>query len=110
MSKINIGPFRKKAIPPALTVTFTDSAGAAVNITSMTIKFVYRAINGTTETNRDGVVVTGSSGIAKYVWVEADFDTPGSFEGVMWAYDADEQYWSETFVWIVEAGLYPTTL
>jgi len=112
MSLVNIGPFREKSVPAALQVTFTDSAGTALNITSMTVKFVYKPVNGADgdETERTGSVVDGSSGIAKYVWVEADTTTAGSYRGVMWAYDADEQYASDEYCWIVQAGLVPSTI
>ena len=108
--KVNIGPFGKKTIPAALQVTFTDSAGTAINVTSMTVNFVYRPVNGAAadEVVRVGSVVTGASGIVKYQWVEADM-TPGSYQGRMSVSDGDEQYTSpDTYCWIVQDGLAPS--
>jgi myosin-crossreactive antigen len=94
VSLVDIGPFGKKTIPPALQVTFTDSAGTAINVTSMTVTCTIRPVGGSSADDviRTGAVVTGASGIVKYQWVEADTTTPGSYRAWMHVSDADEQY------------------
>jgi hypothetical protein len=85
VSLVDIGPFGKKTIPPALQVTFTDSAGTAINVTSMTVTCTIRPVGGSSADDviRTGAVVTGASGIVKYQWVEADTTTPGSYRAWM---------------------------
>jgi hypothetical protein len=65
---------------PEIQVTLTDSAGAAVNLTGLTVKFHMRALNSTTaKVNAAATLVTPASGIVKYTWVTADTDTAGSY-------------------------------
>lgn len=67
------------------TQTLTDSAGAAVNLTTATgVKFVARPVTATTPTtNLAGTIVTPASGIVSYTPTLADTATAGQYQ-VTW--------------------------
>ena len=57
-----------------------DSAGAPVNVTSATVKFVMMAQGGSVpKVNAAGSIVDGPTGIVGYTPIAADTDTAGSY-------------------------------
>lgn len=65
---------------PEIQSTLTDTAGAAVNLTGLAVKFHMRPVNGAgAKVDAAATLVTPASGIVKYTWVTADTDTAGSY-------------------------------
>ena len=84
---INLGVFAKGEIPEPIQITIQDADGVAINLTGMTAEFVITAVRQTVAGLGAGIttIPTPLSGITKYVWVVADFNTVGTFRGQMWA-------------------------
>ena len=67
---------------PELQATLTDSAGAAVNLTGLTVRFHMRQVGSrTVKVNGAATLVTPASGVVKYTWAAVDTDTTGSYQG-----------------------------
>lgn len=88
MSAIVLGPYHVGEIPPAIVVTFKDSAGNAIDLTGYTGEFAYRSYGGAWVTNTSRVVVnanqTTNKGEVAYTWVASDFAAAGDMEAEMW--------------------------
>lgn len=66
---------------PVITATLTDSAGAAVNLTGATVRFIMRK-GGTSSAKVTGEADIGSpasGGEVSYTWEATDTDTPGIY-------------------------------
>ena len=87
---VNLGVFGKGEIPEPIQITIQDADGVAINLTGMTAKFVIEVVRQTVAGLGAGTttIPTPLSGITKYVWVVADFNTVGTFRGQMWVGDA----------------------
>lgn len=116
MASITLGPYHVGEIPPTLTVTFKDSAGAAISLTGYTAEFAYRPYGGAWVTRiGSGAGATidadqvNNKGQAHYVWVAADFATAGDFEGEMWVGNTGgaQRFDSQRFAWQVKPAVVP---
>jgi hypothetical protein len=68
---------------PYLQIAFTDSAGAAVDLTSaQAVYFSMRnKASGTVKVNRQAAVVTSATGgLVEYRWASGDTDTVGVYQ------------------------------
>lgn len=68
---------------PYLQITFTDSDGAAVDLSSAAgVYFNMRnKTTGTVKVNRQAAVVTSATtGVAEYRWASGDTDTAGTYQ------------------------------
>jgi hypothetical protein len=65
----------------AITRTLEDAAGAAVNLTGATVKFLMRPINGTTNKVSAAATIVGSAtlGNVSYAWTGTNTDTAGLY-------------------------------
>lgn len=98
---MRLGPYQQGEIPAPLVVTFTDSAGTALNLTGYTAKFVYQQ-DAETAVTRDATVTTAASGIVTYTWVAGDFTAAGDYKGAVWVGNSTNRYASEPIIWRVE--------
>jgi hypothetical protein len=98
---ITIGPYTQGEIPSPLTFQFLDSAGAAINLSGYTVKFLYR-VGSATAVTRDGALVSsGTTGIVSYTWVAADLATAGNVTGEFVVGNATNRYGSERLSWVI---------
>lgn len=66
---------------PALRADLKNSAGAAVNVTAATVRFLMRPSGETTpKVDKPGVVISGTTGTVQYDWDAEDTDTSGSYD------------------------------
>lgn len=68
---------------PTLQATFTDATGAAVDLTSATIKFLMRPTDSATAKVNAAASAQSpaTDGVALYAWAAVDTDTPGDYAG-----------------------------
>lgn len=115
---VTIGPYREGEIPPPVVVTFKDANVAAIDLTGYSARWIYRrhassgnqtyaatdpaAVTQTATVNADQV---GHKGQVTYLWVSADFVTPGDYEGEMWVGNLTNRMSSIRYVWRVNAAL-----
>lgn len=104
-----IGPFVATELPGQVTHQFTDSAGAAINVTGFTVKFHYQRY-GASAVTRNGVLVTPASGLVGYTFILADLATAGVYK-LMWeAGNGTVRYFSDPIVYrVLEAVAAGTT-
>ena len=101
---ITLGPYTAGEIPPPVVVTFTDAAGAPINITGYAVRLVYRR-DADTAVTRTGAVDNGASGIASYTWVAADMATAGSYRADMWVGNGTNRYASQPIAWVIREAV-----
>ena len=110
-----IGPFHVGEVPPQLTITFKDSAGAAISLTGYTAELAYRNYGGAWVTRigaGTGVVIdadqVNNKGQVHYTWVAADFASAGDFELEVWVGNAGTQRFdSQRFSYQVRPSVVP---
>jgi hypothetical protein len=119
---VTIGPYRQGEIPPPIVVTYKGADQQPLDFSvggSWNGRWIYRRhANGGNQTFassdpaaaiRDATVSSASSGPTKgqatYPWVEADFDTPGDYEGEMWVGNSVNRLSSIHYVWRVNPAL-----
>lgn len=67
---------------PELQVTLTDSTGAVVNLTGLTVRFHMRPLNGKkASVDAAATLVTPASGVVKYAWAVGDTAVAGTYNG-----------------------------
>ena len=65
---------------PVITATLTDSAGAAVNLTGATVRFVMRKGGAATaKVAAAATVVSAPAGTVSYTWLAANTNDPGIY-------------------------------
>jgi hypothetical protein len=104
--KQQIGPFFVGERPPALTHTFTDADGNAINLSGHTIRFVVVGVDDSDDTGMggNGTLETAASGIVSYTFSDADMATEGMFRGQFWAGNGTRRYASDIFEYVVVTG------
>lgn len=108
---VTIGPYRAGEIPPPLVVTFKDSAGVVIDLTSYQARWITQKHADTgwpAFTASDPAVVTNTAtvlnqttnkGQVQYTWVAADFATAGYYEGEMWVGNGANRFASIRYIW-----------
>lgn len=105
---LTLGAFTESEIPNPLVYTYQDSAGAVINLTGYTAKFVYVRHGGSAVT-RSASVSTPLSGQVTYTWVTGDMDADGIYTGEFHVSNGTNRYVSEPIVWRVrDAVTVPT--
>jgi hypothetical protein len=86
---VNLGVFAKGEIPEPIQITIQDADEVAINLSGYTAEFEIVAVRQTVAGLGAGTtsITDAASGVTKYVWVVADFNTVGTFRGQMWAGD-----------------------
>lgn len=104
MATVSLGIYTQSEIPPPLEYTFEDSDGATITEIDdeWTVTFRYEP--------RGGDAVEGEAsadeGVATYVWVDGDFDTPNAIHlGEFHATNGTNTYVSEPILWYVRAAV-----
>lgn len=64
---------------PSLLVTLQDGEGNAINLTSSTVRFHMVDLAGSVKVDGSMSLVNPSIGLARYNWLAADTDTPGTY-------------------------------
>jgi hypothetical protein len=116
VAAVVLGPYHQNELPPQLTVTFKDSAGAAISLTGYTAELAYRNYGGAWVTrigSGAGVVidadqVNAGKGQVHYTWVAADFASSGDFELEVWVGNAGTQRFdSQRFAYQIRPSVVP---
>lgn len=96
-------------IPGALTYTFLDANGTAIDLTGFdppvfqfAEKFGGRYIN---PQENPATLTTPASGFVTYEWDGTELTAPGSFAGQIWVSDGDQTLASCVFEWSVCLGV-----
>ncbi len=97
---------KQNDLSPSIQDTLTDSAGAAINITSATIRFHMFDRAGVSKIDAAGSIVgAGTAGVVKYDWTGTDTDTAGFFDAefeVTYAADSKpETFPNSTYILVV---------
>ena len=98
---IEAGPFHAGEKPGQITYPFTDSTGAAINLTGFTVKFHYKRV-GASAVTRNGVLVTPASGLVGYTPVAADLETDGIYKAHFEVGNGTNRYLSDDIVYRVK--------
>lgn len=64
---------------PAFLATLRDGAGAAVDLTGATARFVMRDSEGATKVSAAATITAPAAGRVQYSWVAGDTDTVGTY-------------------------------
>lgn len=66
---------------PSLRADLKDGDNAAIDLTGASVKFIMRAIGGTTAViNASASIVSEAGGTVQYNWQSGDTDTVGSYQ------------------------------
>lgn len=98
--RIDLGPYTAGEIPPPFAYTFTDSDGAAIDLTGYEARFVW-ARNDGDPTTRTAAVTGAATGEATHTWIEADLADGGSYRAEMWVGDGTNRFASPPIVYFV---------
>jgi hypothetical protein len=77
-TSVTAGSYVAGEKPPPLVYTFLDSAGAAINLTGYTAKFIIREKFGT-PTTYNATVSAPTSGQVTYTWTGTEWPTAGHY-------------------------------
>lgn len=64
---------------PAVTATAKDAAGAVIDLTGATAKFLMMDWDGVVKVNATATITNPTGGQLQYDWVSADTDMPGAY-------------------------------
>lgn len=100
---IALGRYTQTEVPPPLEYTFEDINGDVITDIddTWTVTFRFRRQG---DTSLEGTA-TADAGVATYVWVEGDMDTPGIWKGEFIADNGTNRFISERIVWLVIAEI-----
>lgn len=109
--KINLGVFAAGEIPFDFVHTFTDTTGAAIDLTAYTTIFVN--IEGPEEAGGYGagnITFDGdkTTGRVTYEWAAADFVDVGKYKMLIWVSDGQYRIASDLVIYEVYDGPGPT--
>ena len=72
--------FQTPTVDQRIQATLTDGAGAVVDLTSATVRFLMRAKNATSaKVAAAATIVNAAGGVVKYTWTGTDTDTAGRY-------------------------------
>jgi hypothetical protein len=71
---------KRNDLLPSITDTLTDVAGAPVNLTGATVRFLMRDMYRLLKVNSPAVIVTPAAGTVRYDWQPGDTNTAGAFQ------------------------------
>ncbi|MGQ0669342.1 MAG: hypothetical protein ACT4PO_06680 [Actinomycetota bacterium] len=96
---------KKGDLEPAIKATLQDAAGAAVDLTGATVKFIMASLAATTPKILAAATITAATtGKVEYVWIGTDTDTDGRYRGefeVTWASGKKQTFPSDGYVEII---------
>lgn len=100
---VEIGPYVTGEIPIPLEYQYVDSLGSPLNLTGYTVRF-QRGARGGGAPFTDAVTVNAQltdavNGRVTYVWVAADFATPGDYAGMFFVGNGTNRYASWLITW-----------
>lgn len=77
-----LGPYLLGERPEPWTHQWLDANGDEIDITDWTVNVTWK-INGGTQQERAGTIVSGPAGTARHTWQEGDLDDAGILAGEM---------------------------
>ena len=77
-----LGPYLVGERPETWTHTWLDADGDPIDITDWTVNVTWK-INGGTQHERDGNVISGTAGTARHTWLAGDLSEAGILAGEM---------------------------
>jgi len=108
MADITIGPYVVGEKPSPLEYQFLDSAGAPMNLTGYTAKFVTRPVDDESAVATYNATVTDPTlGKVTYPWAGTELTTPGMHWAEMWVGNTTNRYASLRMRYSVRASVGP---
>lgn len=101
---ITIGPYTQGEVPLDLVVTFTDAAGAPINITGADVTGSH-LLPDATVVERTATVTGGPAGEVTYEWDDDDLADFGVHALELWVSIDDHLIASERFVWLTRPAI-----
>jgi hypothetical protein len=108
---IILGPYSQGEIPEPYTYTFLKADKTPDAFTpngTFASRFEYRRWNTSTVTERTPTVAADQAanpGQVTLVWVAADMQNAGDFEGLLWVGNNANRYAKQLFKWLVKPSM-----